>query len=1095
MDLQKAYDNLKVQFQLARDRKNAATLGQYQSDILLAKALIDDGKISRALDRLDRTLANDRIPPETKGWELYRLLQTCHQAGPQWRPDVLVVKLLTDPQSNAVVAVTADGKVFRSRNVESNQLGFEPLSNMTIGGAISDAALSPDQRLLAVTLRQAGPENLQVWDLNSQQRLVAVEAHQTDARFVTFLADGQLLTGGNRNKTLQFARWQLNGNQLRLNGSFIGDFPMQTAAISSDQQRVAVGCDIQRVCTFDISNWEQSPRAEYFGDPLKSNASENAQLEFRSVCFDPANAQNTAVICGMSNGEVVRVKTDAPGKAEVLCQHRDPITAIAALNGARPLIFSASEDETIKVFDTLNVRTEGIITGQLGKIRAVAVLPGKNEIVAADDSPMVKVWQFDQQGDEIAIETGANNDVFAAAVAANQPGASEYWLAFGDTANRLHLQSSTLKTTGDTWQAPGHLDQDRFNASCDAAGKLLVTASNDGHLYCYQTSTGQMIWQQDCNRNAQFAVSPDGSRVLYVDPANPTILLVGDPRQQQVVASIPLPREIQSLLISADGLFAAVSGKDGVATRIQVVDLQANSTLGTEIFIDDFHSWAPDVSDGFLICDTKRVGAGINERRLALFRQGKRVSFRVAFEENIVQVIRPQGQPIYLTQLFDGEKNATRIAIWNEDIWQNQGTPQKSISLNGQINSVQFDPRDGSVLITNLEGGIKKWNPADGSLSDQNQIVQAVVDDWFNHQRLFDDRSRRYLDDPRSTVRMLVRSALPTRDGVLVTGDGNALLLDSNASPVCRILPTPVVDKIQVSGTSAGVARFADGRMWVVPIAQDGSAPRFASGQAQQLPGFYEDFALDGTGRCLLINEAGQLQALAMESGKVSPVEGLSLDSSTVPTCVAATSIPGADGSASPQFWAVGTHSGKVLVYDASTKQLIQQLQSPSGVVESFSRINFSGNGRFLAGVGLDGSLVLWATKDWSGLVLADSAKDVPVTEFSFNNDSSRLASGRADGTVVVFLVGVGVEGFATNKDKLGSGAPQVFTFSASDIRTRNAVHVVQFSPDGKELVTSTQNDFKLIRWLTTGWDIPKPYVPDENPIDTSNEKTDGKSG
>ena len=97
-----------------------------------------------------------------------------------------------------------------------------------------------------------------------------------------------------------------------------------------------------------------------------------------------------------------------------LTGHSDVVTAVAVTPDGQRAV-SASEDETLKVWDLASGRELRTLTGHTDAVRAVAVTPDGQRAVSASDDKTLKVWDL-ASGRELRTLTGHADTVRAVAV-------------------------------------------------------------------------------------------------------------------------------------------------------------------------------------------------------------------------------------------------------------------------------------------------------------------------------------------------------------------------------------------------------------------------------------------------------------------------------------------------------------------------------------------------------------------------------------------------------------------------------------------------------------------------------------------------------
>jgi WD40 repeat protein len=174
----------------------------------------------------------------------------------------------------------------------------------------------------------------------------------------------------------------------------------------------------------------------------------------------------------------------------MLTGHTDWVRALAAVPrpDGSPLLASASDDQTVRLWDLATGAEVRRLTGQTGAVRALAVLPGPDGgvlLASAGADRVVRLWD-PVTGAEVRQLTGHTGWMFALAAVPGRDGATLLASASNDRTVRLWDPATggavRQLQTGAVWAlavVPG-----------SDGSAILACASNDGMLRLWDPATG-----------------------------------------------------------------------------------------------------------------------------------------------------------------------------------------------------------------------------------------------------------------------------------------------------------------------------------------------------------------------------------------------------------------------------------------------------------------------------------------------------------------------------------------------------------------------------------------------------------------------------
>src|SRR4028119_245433 len=178
----------------------------------------------------------------------------------------------------------------------------------------------------------------------------------------------------------------------------------------------------------------------------------------------------------------LKANLERPGEGALrtLAGHSDSVTAVAIAPDGKTAI-SASDDQTLKIWDTETGRELKTLTGHSSEVRAVAIAPDGKIAISASDDQTLKIWDT-ETGRELKTLTGHSSVVTAVDLAPDGKTAISASLDFSlkiwDTETGRELKTLRGHSSGVT--------------AVDLApdGKTAISASYDETLKIWDTETG-----------------------------------------------------------------------------------------------------------------------------------------------------------------------------------------------------------------------------------------------------------------------------------------------------------------------------------------------------------------------------------------------------------------------------------------------------------------------------------------------------------------------------------------------------------------------------------------------------------------------------
>ncbi len=314
----------------------------------------------------------------------------------------------------------------------------------------------------------AGRANVvQVFDVDSGLEIVTLGGHKDLIQSVRFSPDGRkLAAGGYQVVTL----WNVPTGSLA--ATFNGHGDQVKALASFGEPRTLVSAGLDRTIRFWSLDGKPLPQVSCPAPVLALAVSEDGKR------LATGGADHVVRLYEITSGTIPKEVFTFPG-------HGGPVTDVALLADGR--IVSASADATARLWRVPSKPAEkpeepAILSGAKGALRALAVTPDGESIVAAGDEGRILIWSA-KDGTPVKAIDAPGVPVLCLAI---NPAGKEVLVGLTDHSARLiNLESgSVTRTLG------GHLGPVN---SVAIQGDRIATAGAEGGVKVWDRVTGQGI--------------------------------------------------------------------------------------------------------------------------------------------------------------------------------------------------------------------------------------------------------------------------------------------------------------------------------------------------------------------------------------------------------------------------------------------------------------------------------------------------------------------------------------------------------------------------------------------------------------------------
>lgn len=465
--------------------------------------------------------------------------------------------------------------------------------------------------------------------------------------------------------------WKARTAQLTVrateSGKLLREIPVATlawsAALDSSGHSVYVACQDRMLRQWDLQS----------GTLLREWPCNSVEF---AMAWDPTRR---FLLLGSGDGHLAVHDTIAGKQSQKLGQHRNSFRGVA-FDASGTRFAAVGRSQAVHIFDAKSGEPIRELRGHAAEIMHVAYRPDVHEVVTADVSGMIHVWNSSRE--QGIVEAAGSK----APVAAAQFSPDGRWFAYCEGNPWAQERKGAIRLFDLQNMTPGPIldGHEKGVFGLAMSDDTIYSAGADGKLMAWDSTSLEHLWSRTFEKPlGSLAIAADEQR-LVVGDRDGAFLVLADP-QADPAAEFHVPghhQEFQSVTISPDGRWVAAASRD----HLRVFDWKQNATILDQkhklirsLAVAPSGKWLAVASDGNVIVYDTRTWQVLREI--------------TADSQPIAGLAFHPKFPQFATRSIGGS-----LKLWETATWQNVFTlPSTRVSQHDHQNPV-FSP-DGKLLV------------------------------------------------------------------------------------------------------------------------------------------------------------------------------------------------------------------------------------------------------------------------------------------------------------------------------------------------------------------------------------------------------------
>jgi len=482
-------------------------------------------------------------PEELRGWE-WRHLLLCTDAGARvLGGNGSVIRAVAVSDDGRRIATGSEDGIVRVWNPEGEELfvlrGHEEV--------VRQVLFQPGTSLLASASEDG---SVRLWNADTGRAVREVSARGVRAQALAYSRDGALLAVGSADGTTVVRRAADDAQVARFDAP---DLPVAELILDPDGAQVDEQPDRHPVCSLAFTPDGAELVVGYFGHVVSWRLFDGREGRRAYVGGGPvvalATAPDGSALFAAVGARAVALQLASFAPLRAFTGHAS-IVADLALDDSGTRLLTASNDYTVRAWDTRTGTALGVFSGHLEEVNAVAFLPGGEGFVSGSEDETLRLWAWESE----AVRRIDAHDGWAMALAFSPDGTR---IASTGRDQRLRAWDTVTGEELLTLALPSSSDSVAW-----LAGDRVVFSGGDGDIRRAVLSSGAPweLCRGASQHPASIAVDPRSGAIVATTHAN-TVL--GWSRESSTPRFELTAPESYATAFQPDGECFAVGGQDG----------------------------------------------------------------------------------------------------------------------------------------------------------------------------------------------------------------------------------------------------------------------------------------------------------------------------------------------------------------------------------------------------------------------------------------------------------------------------------------------------------------------------------------------------